>query len=89
MSSSSWPLLFDSLRSIVETLEKANTADVSVVRAIKQCSETSRSALCPCIFVSILYPSFHLSFHPIICTFQMTDNQSRHLPNFGIEELLV
>ncbi|PHU28230.1 hypothetical protein BC332_00323 [Capsicum chinense] len=45
MSSSSWPLLFDSLRSIVETLEKANTADVSVVRAIKQCSETSRCLL--------------------------------------------
>ncbi|XP_047270781.1 uncharacterized protein LOC107856546 isoform X2 [Capsicum annuum] len=45
MSSSSWPLLFDSLRSIVETLEKANTADVSVVRAIKQCSETSRRLL--------------------------------------------
>ncbi|KAK4370005.1 hypothetical protein RND71_009480 [Anisodus tanguticus] len=45
MSCSSWPLLFDSLRSVVETLEKANTADVSVVRAIKQCSETSRSLL--------------------------------------------
>ncbi|KAK4368899.1 hypothetical protein RND71_012691 [Anisodus tanguticus] len=45
MSSSSWPLLFDSLRSIVETLEKANTADVSVVRAIKQCSEISRCLL--------------------------------------------
>ncbi|OIS99369.1 hypothetical protein A4A49_26410 [Nicotiana attenuata] len=45
MSSSSWPLLFDSLRSIMETLEKANTADVSVVRAIKHCSETSRCLL--------------------------------------------
>ncbi|XP_070018456.1 uncharacterized protein [Nicotiana sylvestris] len=45
MSSSSWPLLFDSLRSIIETLEKANTADVSVVRAIKHCSETSRCLL--------------------------------------------
>lgn len=29
----------------METLEKANTADVSVVGAIKQCSETSRCLL--------------------------------------------
>lgn len=81
MSSSSWPVLFDSLRSIVETLEKTNTADVSVARAIKQCSETSRSVLCPFFFVSILYPSFHLFFPPLICTFQMSDNLSRHLLN--------
>ncbi|XP_055822666.1 uncharacterized protein LOC129891362 isoform X2 [Solanum dulcamara] len=45
MSSCSWPVLFDSLRSIVETLEKTSTADVSVARAIKQCSETSSCLL--------------------------------------------
>lgn len=81
MSSSSWPVLFDSLKSIVEALEKAHTADVSVARAIKQCSEISRSVLCPLCFVFILNTCFHLFFHPLICSFQMTYNQSRELSN--------
>lgn len=86
MSSSSWPLLFDSLRSLVETLEKANTADVSVVGAIKQCSETSRSVLCPSCVVFILFsPSFPSSLN---LYFSNKRQSVSSRIKFGIEEAL-